>query len=252
MKIILSFFLLTAFTNSYAFKLTFSKPIIKNFSSENDPLKLFKLDIRNYELLLNDGAKRLGTTTYISYRTDDISQLENYAVVQFIKGCVFLETTDENPRRAYFSRNYSDGHRPLHHSDWEVDSYDDDPIYPSDNTYSSYRHAFYKWTPKQGDYTNYNDSVSLIAKPAPHPEIFATDRPAQAYVEDNIIKNISLKFKTCIYKTRDITTSIGDFKLSPKDAIACHDWNSSYVYNKDLKKYENPIEIHPFCLIPSK
>ena len=248
MKFIFTLLVAVTAPSVFSYTITFSKPNVSTAGNLNDELTLFKLDTRNYHL--KDHEDRFGTTAYMSYRTDKVENLKKFGIVQFIKGCVFVDPTDSNPNkfpRSILARNYYDEHAPFYHPEWMIDSLDKDPLY---NSYDANvdRFAAYKWVPTLGDYTNFREDMYVFDQAPPHAELFVTDRPAQAYANKDIIQNVSLSFKSCIYKIEDIPLESNPTDTSFAKPIKCFEWNSSYIYNKELKKFESPQGIHPFCL----
>ncbi len=225
-----------------------------------------------------EGAYNYGDTMFLSFETDKIASLENYGVVQYVKGCVYGNFMKDGKLRTFFPyarqvHNESPGGpaRVWVQKEWIIDSDDKDPMYnsPFPEDYERMtrvsRHGFYRWNMIE----NFDSNGIPISKqseterllgftyPPLHPKLYVVDRPGSAFLDmmyaDNervlSAKNISLDFKICIYKTEDIPTSVdamGD-QVFVDNPITCFDWKSREVYNWATKKYETPQEMSEEC-----
>src|SRR5690606_9504588 len=88
-------------------------------------------------------------------------------------------------------------------------------------------------------------------KPAASAELYVIDRPGQAFTLDygnDCAKNISLEFRTCIYREKDVPLEVSSpSQLDFATPIQCHDWNSSFIFDHQTRRYESPEGIDPFC-----
>lgn len=241
-------------TFSYAIEIEFSPEVTQTFkptNCENNStcdLEKFKMTTQTYKVK-SGGIWRHGSRAFISFQTDKVENIRNYGVVQFIKGCVYTSKLDQNGeviQRVSISREFYGGYELFSHPNWVIDSIDEDPLY---NSYDPEidRFGAYRWSPTPGIFTNYDEQVYLLEKDPLYPEVYVTDRPAQAYVDSGVAKNISLQFKTCLYRTDDIP-----LKSIPTDTqfakpIKCFDWNSQFKYDHFLGQFSHKNEISDIC-----
>lgn len=216
-------------------------------STDSCDLKEFKISTYDFEVVFPSGSS-FGTGAFFTYKTEKVNQLQNYAIVQKIRGCQYTSELEDDGtinKKVDVKREFYDQLVNFSHPTWVIDSVDTDPVYnsgPQDN-----RHAFYRWNKTPGSTNETGEMVYVRAKPT-HPELYVSDFPGTAF-ETNInqARNISLEFDVCIFKSQDVP-----FVSTPGTAlavpIACHKWNSSFIFNFQTKRYESPKEIDPFCL----
>jgi hypothetical protein len=187
----------------------------------------------------------------MEYETDSVRSLEKYAIVQFKKGCVFHSSKNSAGKIA---RNISDvvpsfgEHIPFCFREWVIDSQDTDPAYNSDPQYG--RHYLLRWN-KPGSYDNRTQKFYGAQKPR-KPVVYMTDYPAGAFVTGTGVKNVSLEFKTCIYKANDVPAETRRDDIHFAKPLACFDWQNVYVYDfakasfqtdlADVPKWEEPYK----------
>ena len=240
-------------------------------------LKQVSFTVEDY----GDGAY-LGTKFIAGYETETVGDLENYLFVQFIRGCVF--TTAENTKTGAIETRF-DGARRLFgefqlfvHKDWDIDVNNTNgsgPAYytnlPDANKLAqtfaqqaesyrppkSLRHFFYMWNDKKDAQelsTNLpgsnNTSFFGLGRPQ-KPRLFIDDVPSRTSLfagseELLLARNVSLEFKTCLYRTGDVPTGVtaGETLGNP---VNCIPWRSSFVFNHALKQFESLAEISPAC-----
>lgn len=216
------------------------KPVIQSFQGKDD-LTEFKISSNGYKVIIKKSIS-YGTDIKMSFKTKSSADLEKYAIVQFIKGCKFNSyKKPDGSIEKYFGikRDFFGIKDVFDHPEWVIDSIDTDPMY--NNHTKDKRHAYYRWT------KNGKEVYFFQEKPKAN-ELYVTDLPGTVNMEDpnGIASNISLKFKTCLYKTSDIPLEARPDDKIP-GAIKCFDWASSYIYNHRTKKYESPSEIDSFC-----
>lgn len=216
--------------------------------SDSCTLDKFELNIKNYKIKVA-ADWFYGTKTMMSYNTKSIDDLEEYAIVQFMRGCYFSadKVNGNKVKNFEFSKKSFDAYVVNRTLEWGIDSIDKDPIYnsPTDGDLSKRRHHHYQW----------NEIKDSFSKKTRHQ--FGTSRPQRArlYVKDvpsasmkdsksDYTWNSSYEFKTCIYKTKDIpeTTTVDDLNFAKP--IHCFDWESSFIYNyKKMKMEKIPATI---------
>jgi hypothetical protein len=219
-------------------------------TKKNCSLKEFK--VQHYRVRSNfKGSYSYSTSATMSFQTHKIDQLEDYAIVQFIKGCQYNSFVENGVVKKLLgiSREYFDNYRKFKHSKWMIDSIDKDPMY--NNMQPEHRHGAYRWNNTPGRYTEEGEHYLLHAR-ALHPEIYVSDLPGMAFAspEFNEAKNISLKIKSCLYKTEDLPLEVQPDEINFAKPISCFDWQSSHIYNHQKGKYESNNRIDSFCLEP--
>lgn len=184
---------------------------------------------------------------YASFKTDKVENLKKYGVVQLIKGCHF-ESKVENGvvvKRFSRAREFFGEIIKYKHPEWVIDSIDLDPVYAS---YNDHRHWSYRWNEVFDSIAQESSRLFRDSKPT-HPILYVSDYPGTAFeFAPNEAMNISLKFKTCLYNLDDVPTNAKPSEYNLDKAIACHDWDSSFIFNHNSQKYEKKTEIDPFCL----
>lgn len=226
-------------------------PLIQVFKNNecqtaNCDLQEFKLHTYNYKVTFADGTS-FGTGAYMSYKTNDVSTLEDYAVVQFIKGCVFdsrVLPSGEIQKELAVSREFFGKVVRFKHPEWVIDSLDVDPMY--NNGPAGHRHGTYRWNIVANSYDKKTEIKYYNQRPT-DPSLYVSDFPSTAFSFDGGARNVSLKFKTCIYPTSDLPLVSGPNDLNPESAVHCFEWKSSNIYNHSKNKYESNEEIDSFC-----
>lgn len=221
-----------------------SKPQIQVFTNidcnktNSCELLEFKLQTMQYQVHFAEGGSSFGTDARISYKTRTSEKLEDFAVVQFIRGCKF--TSLKGQKYPMFREHF--GKKALfRHPQWTIDSVDGDPMYNSGP--KKKRHAYYRWIKNKKEVFYGQERPSI-------PELFTTDLPGTASIlsEDDLATNISLQFRVCLFKTRDIPFEVSPNQLHFAEPLHCFDWASSYIYNDERQKFESQKELDPFCL----
>lgn len=220
---------------------------------DNSALSEFRVKVSEYKVTFTNGEISYGSKMIASYKTKDIRDLEDYVVVQYIKGCKYESVKiNGNERNEYtVSREFFGDVVPFIHKEWVVDSVDEDPVYNSTN---ESRHALYRWNSVMDSEAKETERYYFQAPPENN-RLYVRDMPGTSfmtkYPQYNAIfaTNTSLKFKTCLFRTENVpmTVSSPSEDLTDK-AIKCYDWSSSFVYNSEKKKFESPKEIVPACL----
>lgn len=195
-------------------------------------LKRFTLTTLVHEVWFSDDPDHptYGNGAIMEYETDSVAALEKYAVVQFVKGCVFNSAKDRSGR---VSRNVdyvvpSFGESvPLCFPQWVIDSQDRDPAYNSDPEYG--RFYLLRWN-KPGLYDGPTQKYYGAEKP-PSPIVYLTDYPAGAFVTKTGVKNAALEFKTCIYRANEVPTETRREDVNFAKPINCFHWQNIYVYD---------------------
>ena len=211
-------------------------------ATDSCDLKRFTLTTVVYEVWFSDDPIRptYGTGVIMEYETKTVKALEKYAIVQFKKGCVFHSSKNGAGK---IDRQISDvvpsfGEKiPFCFRDWVIDSQDTDPAYNSDPEYG--RFYLLRWN-KPGSYDNRTQKFYGAQKPR-KPVLYMTDYPAGAFVTGTGVKNVSLEFKTCIYKASDVPVETHRDDIHFAKPIACFDWQNVYVYDFDKASFQTDL-----------
>lgn len=248
--ILLSFLLLEV---SYAQEMDYelSSKMSKSFS--NGTLKKFELEVFDSTFTMEDYISK-STSIVSSFETKNVEDLKDYAIVQYIKGCVFDESTDStgNVVRVYQSREFFNQQAvTFKHPEWVIDSVDTDPIYSSLQKRNS-RLGGYFWTEEEGNVLFDDVKEFYYFNQLPTiPKLSIRDLPTGGSSSESYgIKsttNSSLDFKICIYNIKDIPLVSKPNEIDFATPIHCFEWRSSKIYNKKSKKLESIEGIHPFC-----
>jgi len=193
------------------------------------------------------------TRFFAQYETDRVSALRDYVFVQLLRGCAYATELDIKPvvpgDDEYAEEEIHLGERVAYHfRRWAIDSDWADPVYSSEKGQSS-RHFLSYWNVLRGS-TAPETQRSYAQGPPPFPELYIYDRPGSpvgAAVKDGFAHNVSLQFRTCIYKTRDVPTKTVSGNIRFAEPISCYDWDSSFIYNRAAKKFERHAKISPAC-----
>jgi hypothetical protein len=222
-------------------------------STDTCDLKRFTLTKSVYEVWFSDDPKypTHGTGVIMEYETDSVDALEKYAIVQFVKGCVFDSSKNGAGKitrnLSYVVPSFGES-IPLCFPQWVIDSQDTDPAYNSDPEYG--RFYLLRWN-KPGSYDQETQKYYGNEKPT-IPVVYMTDHPAGAFVTRTGIKNASLEFKTCIYKASAVPTETRRDDIGFAKPITCFEWQNAYVYDFDKGKFQTrladfPIREEPYA-----
>ena len=209
-------------------------------------LKRFTLTSLVHEIWFSDDPNypTYGNGAIMEYETDSVDTIEKYAIVQFVKGCVFDSSKN---RQGKIIKNINYGvssfgeNIPLCFPEWVIDSQDTDPAYNSDPEYG--RFYLLRWN-EPGSYDTRTQQYYGAKKPN-HPVVYMTDYPAGAFVTGTGVKNAALEFKTCIYKASDVPTATRRDNIKFAKPITCFEWQNVYVYDFDKAKFETHLADFP-------
>jgi hypothetical protein len=185
-----------------------------------------------------------GSGVTMEYETDSVATLERFAVVQFVKGCVFYSSKNGRGKitRTVIDTVTSFGEQvPFCFPDWVIDSQDTDPAYNSDPEQG--RFHLLRWN-KPGSYDQRTQKFYGTEKPK-SPVVYITDYPAGAFVGITAVKNTALAFKSCIYKAVDVPSDTRRHNTVFADAIACFEWQSIYIYDFDRGVFQTSLRDFP-------
>lgn len=207
-------------------------------------LERFSIFVREYEVWFPDDSKpSYGTGMIAEYETRSISDIETFAVVQFIRGCVFDNRKEDSGEITEFGEvlimNLGELKRFCHRG-WKLDSFDLDPVYNSNP--ENGRFYYLRWNSVRGSHQSSTEKYYGEERPK-YPIVYLTDLPSSAFTGEISARNVSLEFKTCVYRANDVPAIVEENNLNFAEPIKCFDWQSSYVYNWDLQKFETKDEL---------
>lgn len=207
----------------------------------------FELDTEDYAIIMGPFL-HYGTHMRAAYETRTIDALTHYGVVQFIRGCRFrTELVGNGVQRSKLAQWQFNDTVFSHFPHWVIDSVDEDPLFPSME--GENRHALYHWGPFSHDMPR--DSLKQFGDEMPSvPSLFVLDHPGLASYEEVFTYNVSLEFQTCIYKITDIPRKTTAEDTNFATPVHCFSWQSSFVFNFDLDRFETKQTLDPFCLAP--
>ena len=242
-------------TSSYSQVKTLSLKQQEFTPSEPSDLKRFALIEMKKSLLLSGNKpeySQLMTDVRVIIETDSVQTIENYAIVQFIRGCQFSSYLENGHtyKTLDISRHHFAKVTSFQHRQWEIDNDEVDPIYTSDALYG--RFALLRWNHNPESFDAENTIFYGVKKP-PHSVVFTTDLPGSAHLSPfggNLhARNSSLEFQTCLFKTSDLplTTTPEGRGVDLDQAIACFQWDHKFVYNYNSKSFISGGPIDPIC-----
>ena len=202
-------------------------------------LKRFTLTTSVYEVWFSDDPKypTYGNGVIMEYETKSVEALEKYAIVQFVKGCVFDSSKNGegkiNRTVSHIVSSFGEN-IPFCFPKWVIDSQDTDPAYNSDPEYG--RFYLLRWN-KPGSYEYPNHKYYGAEKPK-IPVVYMADYPTGAFVTGTGVKNAALEFKTCIYKASDVPAETRRDDIDFAKPITCFEWQSVYVYDFDKGAFQ--------------
>jgi hypothetical protein len=224
-------------------------------STDTCDLKRFTLTTSVDEVWFSDDPNypTYGNGVIMEYETDSVDALEKYAIVQFVKGCVFYSSKNGEGkinRNVNIALSFGEN-IPLCFPEWMIDSQDTDPAYNSDPEYG--RFYLLRWN--KPDSYDYRTQKYYGAQKPKIPIVYMTDYPAGAFVTGTGVKNAALEFNTCIYKAIDVPTETRRDDINFAKPIACFEWQNVYVYDFEKGKFQTnladlPRREEPYTLVP--
>jgi len=225
-------------------------------STDTCDLKRFTLTKSVDEVWFSDDPNypTYGNGVIMEYETDAVDALEKYAIVQFVKGCVFYSSKNGEGkinRDVNIAPSFGEN-IPLCFPEWMIDSQDTDPAYNSDPEYG--RFYLLRWN--KPDSYDYRTQKYYGAQKPKIPVVYMTDYPAGAFVTGTGVKNAALEFNTCIYKAIDVPTETRRDDINFAKPIACFEWQNIYVYDFDKGKFQTNLadlprrREEPYTLVP--
>lgn len=205
----------------------------------------FSITVEDYRVWI-DRSYTYGTRMFARYRTDWTGDLERYVLVQFMKGCQFY-SYDNRRSKSKIVVQQGDQFVPYLMRDWVVDSSDSDPAYVSDESLP--RHALYRSNDVFGSFEEETEHF-VMDKGASFPELYVTDRPGTAarYPDFPFARNIAVQFRMCLFRAADVPSQLPVLRPeSLPEPLACHDWQSSFVFDHRAGVFRSPKDIDGVC-----
>ena len=214
------------------------------FKNNTCNLKEFTLFLRKYEVWFSDDDNpAYGTAIIVEYETASVADIEKYAIVQFIRGCVYDNKMDEFGNIVEANEvniSHLGNMKIFCFREWVLDSFDLDPVYNSSPEKG--RFYFLRWNSVKGSHKKETETYYGVMRPK-YPIVYLSDITGVAFRSNLSARNVSLEFKTCIFKDRDVPLIFMENVLNFVDPIKCFNWGSSYIYNWDLHKFETKDEL---------
>lgn len=194
------------------------------------------------------------TDMRFAYDAGTPENIETFAIVQWIRGCMFHSHAENGKvtRSMSIERDHFGQRIKFQHREWEIDSDSTDPIYTNYLNYG--RHALLRWN---------QDPKSLDAEKAkyygqlkpPHGSVFATDLPGTGFLTNGSGKgegdaqNVSLEFKICLFKTSDLpaATTPSGANIDQSKALTCVNWDQRFVWDFKRGRMNAPKTIDAYC-----
>lgn len=266
-KSLILFFIILS--NVFCAKKTIQNLRFQNeYCHQNKTCNLKSFSLSTYNSL---DSKQIGVfkNSYMEgyYEVKDPKYVQDFAVVQYIKGCIFEEYWHDNEnvrlRNDGVIRDFFGKKVIFNHPNYVIDSFDDDPIYASFSE-GNHRHGLYS--------IKLNDSKSIIFDDSKFhksliniannnkKKIYFSDMPTgSSYTETMILegtnkgkiskytRNASMVFTTCIFKTSDIPRNLSPQNTDTSKAIKCFNWSNSHIYNSNKKLFYTNNNVHSKC-----
>lgn len=239
---------------------------------------LKRYTLEDYELRSGAPGDRLRLTEMgAAVETTSPDCVRDYAVVQYIRGCVYhtrysVETGAQLEKVFDVARHLRGPRVVFSHPNYEVDQMDLDPLYVADTEEADRLALLYvPHTPLRlradrasmlADLKAFDDpSLRTFLKDLDHPTAltYIADLPEGGVVsvdEDAKVlsaTNSSLDFKTCVYRLKDIPTR-GDPAgpdAAPENGgpLQCFTWQSRFTYDPAAKDFATDAfgGVDPFC-----
>lgn len=231
--------------------------------AETDTCNLKKFYVKKHDFQVRvsgDPHPTSASSLYAGYVTDKPEELNKYGIVQFIRGCQYrskLVNGQIEKKRSVVRYFYGDGFYDYHHPNWVIDGAVTDPLSwdhdgdPQAEPADWVRHLYYQWNTQRGSHSKGTRKYVKSELPRSN-HIYVTDMPGETHYSPllNEALNISLEFKTCLYKESDVPRYVAPENVNFAEPISCYEWASSFIYNHQMKKYEQPKGIVPYCLEP--
>lgn len=194
------------------------------------------------------------TDTRFAYDAGATSSIEDYAVIQWIRGCMYQSEYKGGKvvKTLPYSRIHFGNTVVFQHKQWELDSDNTDPVYSSDTEYG--RFALLRWNTDPKSFDPETATYYAKAKP-PHGSVFVTDLPGSAFltqgtgVKNGIAQNSSLEFLTCLFHANDVpaVSTPSGAGLDQSRALWCVKWDHKFAWDFTTGQMTQPSQVDPVC-----
>jgi hypothetical protein len=264
----------------------------KNFAAPAGTCSLKRATFLDYHQAMKAGEQFVGGrytahSTAVVLETSDPSCLKQYAVVQYVKGCVYHLAIDKKTQKKerYFeiARQLRDETAPTAFLDWTVDStlispmkvnvnqdefyadrgvedyrvpnraFDLSTSHPEESMKNAYQTLFTASNPKN------QLSTSLRQNPTPMiNQMFVSSlSEGSTYYPQGFKKGTrdfsipSLQYMSCIYHAQDVPATGDPARFDAPEAkggpIYCFSWNDNLVFNLSTGAFKTGTKIDPYC-----
>lgn len=215
-------------------------------------VKSFTLTARKYQ-----DKKLIGQSMVAGIETSKPEFLKKYAVVQFIKGCMYLKNQKGDVKFAY-RQSLNRPATPFLHKNFEVDSgYDSDPVYGS-SVQSGWDDLRGFEVPRNAHYLNQDPGKFEQARAWGGKDsnllsnnIYIDDMPTPTswQIKDGILIATvsSLQFKACLYEVSKLPLRVSSEDQQLSEPITCLEWSSNFDYDFKKRAFVELKEISPVC-----
>lgn len=220
-------------------------------TSDSCRLKEFSVQVDRYRVNLPKGMVNFGTRMNARFQTDAVSGLEEFGLAQFLRGCQFTSKRKADGtierRKDIFIPWHDDTNIPYVFTQWTIDGPSPDPLDWGFDGQEN-RHFFYKWSPTPGSVDPATARYYGQGKPT-QPALFVRDLPGTAFYDAKTgeARNISVEFRTCVYKAAEVPRQVGPTELDFAKPLQCFTWASSWIYDFDTGGMKSPVGVVPFC-----
>ncbi len=200
-----------------------------------------------------DDVLILGSKIFLGFQTESLDTLTNYLPVQVERGCMWYShpgpdgklVTEFGIVKSYMGK----WQVPHVYRDWTVDSTDTDPAYGSRGDDRSYS---LEWSPKIPTWIP-DGQGNLFGEEKPTvPFLYTKDEPGPAVYAFGLkqARNMSLEFKTCLFRREDVPLISNGYDIALEKAVVCFSWDSKFVFDHAKLRFVRQQEIHPECQRP--
>lgn len=214
--------------------------------SKTCSLKRVRFIEENYKIGIGK-SYNYGERFFGEYETSSAAAIRDYLFVQFIKGCVYsAKNNGDGPVSVSYDvyLEHFGKRKEFHFKDWVIDSDIDDPALSS--TPQS-RYGFLRWNTVRDSFDKSTEKPYVEEIPT-YPRVYLSNHGGgSAFNEGPYARNVSLEFKTRLYKAKDVPAAADPDDLNFAEPIVCYRSRSSFVFNYETKKFDQPQEIVPAC-----
>lgn len=191
------------------------------------------------------------TDLRVSLATDTPSQIEDFVVVQLVRGCAFHSDFKNGrvTKLLTIDRIHQGERVPFRHSDWAIDTETRDPALSSDANFGRFGRLRWNRDPRSSN----PDTATWYAhaKP-PHGTVFLAELISHAALNpespsgESSAQNATLEFRACVFRAMDVPSTVAS-TIDVTQAIVCKEWDHKYVWDFARGRMSRPQRIDPVC-----